>query len=93
LFSIKLSIPYNTYLSGPEDPNDFISERQIVKRHPVAWIPFDVGMRFALMELKMCLIRILADDQIEEGLKQQEKFVSQPDTMFIKLEKHSINSS
>jgi cytochrome P450 len=54
-----------------------------------------VGMRFALMELKMCLIRllrqyrILPGDKIEEGLKREERFVIQPGGIFVKLEKRS----
>ncbi|CAF0884146.1 unnamed protein product [Rotaria sp. Silwood1] len=96
------SIHYNPDLWGPEDPNLFIPERHAVKRHPVAWMPFGVGprncvgMRFALMELKMCIIqllrqyRILPGDKIEEGFKRQEKLVIQPDAIFVKLEKHSI---
>jgi hypothetical protein len=56
-------------------------------------------MRFALMELKMCLIqllrqyRILPGDQIEEGFKQQERLVIQPNAIFVKLEKRSIESN
>ncbi|XP_002731619.1 cytochrome P450 3A24-like [Saccoglossus kowalevskii] len=51
------------------DPEKFIPERfskeQKEKRHPYAWIPFGagprncIGMRFALMELKMGLVRVL----------------------------------
>ncbi|CAF0990126.1 unnamed protein product [Rotaria sp. Silwood1] len=94
-----LSIHYNLALWGPEDPNLFIPERHAVKRHPVAWMPFGVGprncigMRFALMELKMCLIqllrqyRILPGDKIEEGFKRQERIVIQPDAIFVKIEK------
>ena len=54
-----------------------------------------VGMKFALMELKMCLIqllrqyRILPGDKIEEGIKQEEKVVIQPHAIFVKLEKRS----
>ncbi|CAF1035516.1 unnamed protein product [Rotaria sp. Silwood1] len=93
------TIHYNPDLWGPEDPNLFIPERHAVKRHPVAWMPFGIGprncigMRFGLMELKMCLIellrhyRILPGDKIEEGFKQNEKFVVQPDAIFVRLEK------
>ncbi|CAF1309866.1 unnamed protein product [Rotaria sordida] len=95
------SIHYNADLWGPEDPNLFIPERHAVKRHPAAWIPFGlgprncIGMRFALMELKMCLIellqeyRILPSDKIEEGFKRHETIVIQPDAIFVKLEKVS----
>ncbi|CAF1041423.1 unnamed protein product [Adineta steineri] len=96
------SIHYNADLWGPEDPNLFLPERHSVKRHPVAWIPFGVGprncigMRFALMELKMCLIqllreyRVLAGDKIEEGFQRQERLVIQPEAIFVKLEKRSF---
>jgi hypothetical protein len=52
-------------------------------------------MRFALTELKMCLIellrryRILPGDKLEEGFQRQEKFVTQPNAIFVKLEKRS----
>ncbi len=96
-----LTIHYNPDLWGPEDPNLFIPERHSVKRHPVAWMPFGVGprncvgMRFALMELKMCLIRllrqyrILPGDKIEEGFKLVERIVIQPDAIFVKLQRRS----
>src|SRR5689334_6762297 len=96
------SIHYNPELWGPEDPNIFIPERHAVKRHPVAWMPFGVGprncvgMRFALMEIKLALIqllrqyRILPGDKIEEGFKRQERLVIQPDAIFVKLEKRSV---
>ncbi len=99
------SIHYNSDLWGPEDPNLFIPERHAVKRHPVSWMPFGVGprncvgMRFALMELKMCLIRllrqyqILPGDKIEEGFKREERLVIQPDAIFVKLEKRAVQSS
>ncbi len=96
------SIHYNSDLWGPEDPNLFIPERHAVKRHPVAWMPFGVGprncigMRFALMELKMCLIRllrqhrILPGDKIDEGFRREERLAIRPDAIFVKLEKRSI---
>ena len=96
-----MTIHFNPDLWGPEDPNLFIPERHAVKRHPVAWMPFGVGprncigMRFALMEWKMCLIRllrqyrILPGDKVEEGFKRVEKLVIQPNAIFVKLEKRS----
>jgi cytochrome P450 len=92
------TIHYNPDLWGPEDPNLFIPERHAVKCYPVAWMPFGVGprncigMRFALMELKMCMIRllrqyrILSGDKIEEGFRREERFVIQPDAILVKLE-------
>ncbi len=52
-----------------------------------------IGMRFALMELKMCLIRLLLEykilpgDKLEEGFKRQERLVIQPNAIYVKLEK------
>ncbi|CAF0825016.1 unnamed protein product [Adineta ricciae] len=95
------TIHYNPELWGPEDPNIFYPERHAEKRHPAAWMPFGIGprscigIRFALMELKMCLIRllgeyeILASDRIEEGFRREERLVIQPDAIFVKLRKRS----
>ncbi|CAF3822196.1 unnamed protein product [Rotaria sordida] len=53
-----LSLHYDPNLWGPDDPNLFIPERHLTRRHPVAYMPFGqgprncVGMRFALMEIK-----------------------------------------
>ncbi|CAF1089703.1 unnamed protein product, partial [Rotaria sordida] len=58
------SLHYNPDLWGPVDPCIFYPERFSTKRHPLAWIPFGAGprncvaMRFALMEIKMAVIRI-----------------------------------
>jgi cytochrome P450 len=94
-----LTIHNNADLWGPEDSNLFIPERHAVKRHPVVWMacvigPRNcVGMRFALIEQKMYLIRLLREyrilpgDKIEKGLKQEEKIVIQPNGIFVKLEK------
>ena len=56
---------YNPALWGPLDPNEFHPERFSTKRHPMAWIPFGAGprscirMRFAVLEMKMLLVRLL----------------------------------
>ena len=94
-----LSIHYDRDLWGPEDPHLFIPERHLAKRHPMAYLPFGagprscVGMRFAFMELKMCLSQllrhytILPGEDIEKGFKHHETFLIQPDAVHIKLEK------
>eukprot|EP00057_Strongylocentrotus_purpuratus_P011651 XP_011666125.1 PREDICTED: cytochrome P450 3A24 [Strongylocentrotus purpuratus] len=57
------------------DPSRFTKENR-ANRHPFAWIPFGagprncIGMRFALMEIKMAVVRIL----------QKYRFVPSPKT-------------
>jgi thromboxane-A synthase len=59
------NVHFNPDLWGPVDPHEFHPERFATKRHPMAWIPFGagprncVGMRFALLEMKMLLVRLL----------------------------------
>lgn len=59
------NLHYNPNLWDPLDPHEFHPERFATKRHPMAWIPFGagprncVGMRFALLEMKMLLVRLL----------------------------------
>lgn len=96
-----MSIHFSSDLWGPEDPYAFIPERHAVKRHPIAWMPFGVGprncvgMRFAIMELKICLIRLLNEYNILPGEKLNECFhlkemtVIHPETVFVKLEKRA----
>jgi cytochrome P450 len=93
-----LSIHYNIDIWGPEDPTIFYPERHTTKRHAAAWMPFGIGprhcigIRFALMELKLCLIRLLtryrviAGEQIEQGFQRQERLVIQPNGIYVKLE-------
>ena len=66
LFAVDMhNLHYNPTLWGPEDPDEFHPERFATKRHPMAWIPFGagprncIGMRFALLEMKMLLVRLL----------------------------------
>jgi cytochrome P450 len=93
------TVHFDANLWGPEDPNLFYPERHSTKRHPAAFMPFGigprncVGMRFALMELKMCLVQlmrqyiILPGDKIEQGFQFDETLVIRPNGMYIKLEK------
>ncbi|CAF4562674.1 unnamed protein product, partial [Rotaria sp. Silwood2] len=59
------SIHYDRELWGPEDPYVFFPERHKIKRHPMAYLPFGagprhcIGMRFALMEIKLLLVQLL----------------------------------
>jgi cytochrome P450 len=92
-----LSIHFNRDLWGPDDPHEFIPERHLIKRHPISWMAFGngprncVGMRFAIMELKICLTRllsqykILAGDKLEDNFHLTELSVIHPKAIFIKL--------
>lgn len=96
------SIHYNVDLWGPEDPNVFCPERHEIKRHPAAFMAFGVGprncvgMRFALMELKMCLVELLREyvilpgEHIEQGFQHDETQVIRPNKVFVKLEKRAV---
>jgi thromboxane-A synthase len=75
------NLHYNPDLWGPVDPHVFHPERFATKRHPLAWIPFGagprncVGMRFALLEMKMVLVRLLKTYSIIEcGEKTRKPF-------------------
>ena len=95
------AVHYDPVLWGPEDPNLFIPERHTVKRHPVAYMPFGigprncVGLRLALIELKMTLARLLfsykveAGDHFEEGLTRNEAFLITPNAINIRLKKRN----
>jgi cytochrome P450 len=54
-----------------------------------------VGMRFAIMELKICLTRLLSQynvlpgDKLEEHFQLTELSVIRPDAIFIKLKKRT----
>lgn len=93
---------YNPELWGPEDPNIFCPERHSVSRHPVAFMPFGVGprnclgKRFALMEVKICLTRILREYSIRLSDRTESNFelkdtlvILQPKAVYVKIEKRS----
>ena len=93
------TVHFDANLWGPEDPYKFYPERHATKRHPAAFMPFGigprncVGMRFALTELKMCLVQImrqyiiLPGEKINEGFQLDETIVIHPKEIFIKLQK------
>jgi cytochrome P450 len=95
------SIHYSMDLWGPEDPYLFVPERHADKRHPLAYMGFGigprncVGIRFALMELKMCLARllhtytILPGENIEQGMVRQKIDIIRPQAIYVRLEKRS----
>lgn len=94
------SLHFDADLWGPVDPHTFYPERFATKRHPMAWIPFGagprncVGMRFALMELKMALVRLLktyslvdCGEKTHQSFEQlKENFVIAPREVIIRLE-------
>ncbi|CAF3786878.1 unnamed protein product [Rotaria sordida] len=95
------SIHQNIDLWGPEDPNEFVHERYMIKRHLLAYMPFGVGprncigMKFALMELKMALANILhrytilPSEKLEQGMKRRETTILSPEAIYIRIEKRS----
>ncbi|CAF1510265.1 unnamed protein product [Didymodactylos carnosus] len=94
------SIHYDNELWGPHDSQDFYPERHLDKqRHPLAYMAFGsgprncVGIRFALVEIKCVLIRLLKQytimkcDKLETNLSIGENIVVAPKEVWIKLEK------
>ncbi len=95
------NLHYNPNLWGPLDPNEFHPERFDTKRHPMAWLPFGVGprncigMRFALLEMKMLLVRLLKTyTLIDCGEKTRKPFqqleevrVIAPKELVVKLQR------
>ena len=91
---------FDPELWGPVDPHTFYPERFATKRHPMAWIPFGagprncVGMRFALIELKMVLVRLLktyslvsCDQETHKDFeKLKEAVVIAPRQVIVRLE-------
>ena len=81
------SIHFDCELWGPEDPYLFVPERHQTKRHPMAYLPFGagprlcIGMRFALIEMKMVLTRLLLDYTILPGEELENKFIIRDETV------------
>ena len=88
-------------LWGPEDPYMFVPERHKTKRHPMAYLPFGagprhcVGMRFALIEMKILLVRLLCEysilpgENLENNFNIQELTVIAPKEVWVKLVKRN----
>ena len=92
------SIHYDASLYGPVSPSKFYPERFREKRHPLAWLPFGagprncIGMRFAMLEIKLALVQILrrytilAGEQTLNRFAEEERFVISPkDGIWIRL--------
>ncbi|CAF1169661.1 unnamed protein product [Rotaria sp. Silwood1] len=90
------SVHFDPDLWGPVDPNVFYPERFATKRHPLAWIPFGigprncVGMRFAMMEMKLVLIRLLKTYSIIDCGKQTRESTEQLDEIVVISPKNVI---
>lgn len=96
------SINFDPELWGPEDPYLFVPERHQTKRHPMAYFSFGagprqcVGMRFALIEMKMLLTRLLRDytmlpsKDLERKFTIQEQAAITPEAVWIKLVKRQL---
>lgn len=79
----------------------FVPERHQTKRHPMAFLPFGagprhcVGMRFALIEMKILLVRLLRDytilpgENLETKFNIREKAVIAPEEVWVKLVKRN----
>ena len=80
VYADMLSVHCDPELGGPEDPNIFYPERHATKRHPMGYLPFGagprhcVGMRFALIEMKILLARLLREFSILPDEHLESKF-------------------
>jgi cytochrome P450 len=95
------SLHYDADLWGPVDPKTFYPERFATKRHRLAWVAFGagprncVGMRFALAEIKIAIIRLLQQYTVlpviknESDLELVELVTISPTQVSIRLERRS----
>ncbi|UJR11767.1 hypothetical protein I4U23_015949 [Adineta vaga] len=96
------SIHYDPELWGSEDPHIFFPERHERRRHPLAYLPFGagprhcIGMRFALIEMKILLVRLLSEysilpgEHLETKFNLRERTVLAPEAVWVKLAKRNI---
>ena len=96
------SVHYDRELWGPEDPHMFLPERHKTKRDPIALLAFGggprlcLGMRFALIEMKILLTRLLRDYNIVPGEHLEKNFsihdglVIAPKEVWVKLVKRNV---
>jgi len=96
------SIHFDRELWGPEDPYVFYPERHETKRHPMAYLPFGagprlcIGMRFAMIEMKILLVRLLREysvlpgEHLETRFNVREGTVIAPEEVWVKLVKREI---
>lgn len=91
------SLHYDNDLWGPVDAKIFYPERFETKRHPAAWVAFGVGprncvgMKFALAEIKIAIIRLLQNYTVlpkvnEDDLDLVELVTISPKQVPIRLE-------
>ena len=92
---------YDRHLWGPEDPEKFFPERHSTRRHPMAFMAFGqgprncIGARFGLMEIKLCLSRllqrfiILPTKKTESNFIIRETLVIEPDAVYIQLKQRA----
>ncbi|CAF3265154.1 unnamed protein product, partial [Rotaria sp. Silwood2] len=95
------SLHYNNDLWGPVDTKKFYPERFATKRHPIAWVAFGigprncVGMRFALAEIKIAIIRLLQNYTVlpasmnDDNLDLVELVTISPKQVPIRLEQRA----
>ena len=97
------SVHFDPELWGPEAPYVFYPERHETKRHPMAFLPFGagprlcIGMRLALIEMKILLVRMLRDysivpsDKLQAKLNIRERVVTAPEEVWIKLVPRNVS--
>lgn len=95
-----LSVHYDPELWGPVDPKVFYPQRHEVKRNPIAFLAFGngprncIGMKFALIELKIALVKLILNFEISTQkpiADFEEVYVRYPKNDFIAYFKHRKN--